>query len=119
MNNEVNRGRPTAGMLTKPSQRLKRMRTYLTARVNPSPIIVLGNQESGTSTIAVLLAKATRASVTLDFPCWSYREAYRGTELIQTFVDKNRIAFSRDIVKEPALHCPPRKPRAGCWAASG
>ncbi len=78
------------------------------ARVNPRPVIVLGNQKSGTSAVAGLVASATRRSVALDLrneqsasptfiPCRLGRLPF--SELVR----RNRLDFSRDIVKEPNL----------------
>ena len=78
------------------------------ARVNPHPVIVLGNQKAGTSAIAALLAEATRSSVTLDL---RNEQAARptfiscrlGRATFAELVRRNRLDFSRDIVKEPNL----------------
>ncbi len=77
------------------------------ARVNPQPIIVLGNQKSGTTAIAALLAEMTGLSVSLDLrreisrtvlPMVRSREMSFGR-----FVRRNGLDFSRAIVKEPGL----------------
>ena len=76
-------------------------------RVNPSPIFILGNQRSGTSAIAALLAKVTGMSVTVDLAKNSRRPAhhkvYQGVLPFSEFVKVNRLAFARDIIKEPSL----------------
>jgi hypothetical protein len=78
------------------------------ARVNTQPVIVLGNQKAGTSAIAALLAAATRSSVTLDLrneqtahP--TFVRCRLGHVPFAELVRRNRLDFSRDIVKEPNL----------------
>jgi hypothetical protein len=78
----------------------------LAARPNPHPLFVFGNQKSGTSAVAGLLAAATQKSVTLDFA--GATEPYIGRLLrhetsLGEFVRANAWAFSADIVKEPNL----------------
>ena len=78
------------------------------ARVNPEPIVVLGNQKAGTSAIAALLGAATRRSVTLDLRNEQTAEPmFIGCRLgrapFAELVRRNRLDFSRDIVKEPNL----------------
>lgn len=79
----------------------------INARVNPSPIIVLGNQKSGTSAIAALLSEMTGLSVSIDLrkevdrP--TYQKVKRGELSFAEFVRVNKLDFSRDIVKEPNL----------------
>ncbi|WP_413165278.1 sulfotransferase [Capilliphycus salinus ALCB114379] len=77
------------------------------AKINPHPIIVLGNQKSGTSVIAALLGKLTNLSVTIDL----YKEidhplhhqVIQGKLSFEEFVRLNKLDFSREIVKEPNL----------------
>ncbi|MEJ2720910.1 MAG: sulfotransferase, partial [bacterium] len=79
----------------------------ITAKINPAPIIVLGNQKSGTTAIAALLAEAAGLSVALDL----YREfntpvidrIKTGDLTMKAFVKRNKLDFSRDIIKEPSL----------------
>lgn len=90
-----------------PSSRLigERLRTR-SAKINPNPIFVFGNQKSGTTAIAALLAEATGLSATLDFAGGNGNRAIRlirGETPIAEFVHRNAWAFSRDIVKEPNL----------------
>ena len=76
-------------------------------RVNPRPLLVLGNQKSGTSAIAALLAGATGQSVTLDLKreVWhpSFQRIPSGELSFEGFLARNRWAFSREVVKEPNL----------------
>jgi len=75
-------------------------------KVNPTPIFVLGNQKSGTTAIAALLAKYTDRSVALDLrgiyePMQTAIHA--GDITFEDFVRLNKYDFSRDIIKEPCL----------------
>ncbi len=77
------------------------------ASIHPHPIFVLGNQKSGTSAIAVLLSEISGLSVTNDLVKEMKRpildRVHRGEISFSTFLQKNRLDFSRDIVKEPSL----------------
>jgi len=81
----------------------------VTAQINPVPIFVIGNQKSGTSAIAVLLAELTRLSLSMDLEreylsrSQSYIRMKRGELSFETFLARNRLSFSRDIVKEANL----------------
>ncbi len=74
---------------------------------NRVPVVVLGNQKSGTSAIAGLLAEFTGSTSTLDI----YTEIRRqdlisvvtGSLPVCSFVRRHRRSFSRDIVKHPNL----------------
>jgi hypothetical protein len=70
-------------------------------------LFVLGNQKSGTTAIAALLAELTSASVTLDIP-GLYREptqsaVLKGKRELADVIKRNRREFSRNIVKDPTL----------------
>lgn len=76
------------------------------ASVNESPIIVLGNQKSGTTAIAVLLAERTGLNVEWDLSMHNYSlvvDIYRGDRTINHLVEKNKIFFSKDIIKDCTL----------------
>lgn len=79
----------------------------LAAKIHPAPIIVLGNQKSGTTAIAALLAEATGLSVTLDLRkemTDPVADKVKTGELpIEALVKRNKFDFSRDIIKEPGL----------------
>jgi len=82
------------------------MVTALSAQVNPSPVIVLGHQKSGTTAIAALLAARTGLSVTLDIPGLHepVQSQIHAQQLpFDAFLHRNRVEFSRDIIKEPCL----------------
>ncbi len=78
-----------------------------TARINRRPILILGNQKSGTSAIAALLGEMSGLSVTIDLTkanrIANYDSLLRGELSFSEFVDMNRLDFSRQIVKEPNL----------------
>jgi len=83
----------------------ERVRAF-SAVPNPHPLFIFGNQKSGTTAVAGLLAAATGKSVTLDFA--GATEPYLGRLLrretpIDEFVHTNAWAFSAEIVKEPSL----------------
>jgi len=88
-------------------RKARRIYDTLFARVNEKPIFILGNQKSGTTVIALLLADATLTSVTIDL----FKEIYdpEFQHLFQHpgrfagFIKKNRADFSRNFVKEPNL----------------
>lgn len=80
-----------------------------TASVHRKPIFVLGNQKSGTTAIAALLAELTGLDVTLDLPTWRYRwmpkvlQVARKKISFARLVRAHRLSFSRPIIKEPQL----------------
>lgn len=87
----------------------KRLFCYIKSRfaaVNENPIIVLGNQKSGTSAIAHLLADFGGLSKTIDIPpLWVpvVFEVMHGQIDFQDMVRRHRFYFSTDIIKEPNM----------------
>ncbi len=79
----------------------------ITSRINRNPIIVLGNQKSGTSAIAALLSEMTGLSVSIDLrkevDSPTYHQVKKGDLSFAEFVRANKLDFSREIVKEPNL----------------
>lgn len=78
------------------------------ARINPAPLFVLGNQKSGTSAIAALLAQALRASLTLDLIVTPGYEqdllaAHRSQKGFLDFLNRRKYEFSKEVIKEPSL----------------
>jgi hypothetical protein len=74
--------------------------------VTRNPIIVLGNQKSGTSAIAGLLGEATGLPTTIDLRGLygdNLSRLYSGELSFPQFVGMNRKDFSRSIIKEPNL----------------
>ncbi len=90
-----------------PGKKLIRERVRaLATQPHPRPIFVFGNQKSGTTAVAGLLAAATDKRATLDFA--GATEPFIGRLLrrettLDAFVRMNAWAFSADIVKEPNL----------------
>jgi hypothetical protein len=74
--------------------------------VNPEPILVLGNQKSGTSAITALLGEATGLTYSIDVFCFfgdAERKLLKGEADFGAFVEKACYRFSKDIVKEPSF----------------
>lgn len=85
---------------------IKRRQLAKTVEVNEHPIFMLGNQKSGTSAIAALLADLTGVSVTIDIPgiCEPVQPRLHNNKLsFAKFVAANKYDFSKDIIKEPSL----------------
>jgi hypothetical protein len=93
------------------SVRRKAVRLYHHAasavcKPNPNAVIGLGNQKSGTTAIAALLARHTNSTVTLDLPdiAGPVKIKLKAGEVpFQSFVRRNASELSRDIIKEPNL----------------
>jgi hypothetical protein len=76
------------------------------ANVEEAPIFILGNEKSGTTVIADLLAKACDFSVTLDIPpIWNpvQLDIHGNKDALWRLVQKNKYYFSNKIIKEPVL----------------
>ncbi len=76
------------------------------ASVNETPILVLGNQKSGTTAIAALLAERAGLSVTWDLTMHDHTlivEVYKGRAAFEEFVQKNRYGFSKQVIKDCTL----------------
>jgi len=77
------------------------------AGIKENAIIVLGNQKSGTSAIAQLLADFGGLSKTIDIPpIWDpvvFNRIINGEIDFSSFVNRNRFYFSTDLIKEPNL----------------
>lgn len=78
----------------------------LVSSANPNPIIIVGNQKSGTTAIAALAAMASEKKVTLDFffriP-YAERAILEGHSSFSDFVEKHSSFFTSDIIKEPGM----------------
>ncbi len=83
-----------------------RIREWL-ATTHQSPVFVLGNQKSGTTAIAALLAKATGHRATLDFffrrDPWEVQRYHEGSLRLVDICARNKLEFSRKIIKDPDL----------------
>lgn len=76
------------------------------SKPNASPRFVFGNQKSGTSAVAGLIAAAAGLPLITDFAGAQepfIGELIRGEIPIATYVKRNAWAFSAPIVKEPSL----------------
>jgi hypothetical protein len=98
--------------------RIRRMYEWIErqlATVNETPIFALGNQKTGTTAIAVLLAERARLSVEWVLTAGDSTlvvDLCRGAVPLDTLVEKNQLEFSRDVMKAPNLmflHGPLRK----------
>ncbi len=75
-------------------------------QINKRPIFVLGNQKSGTTAVAALLALYGGRSATLDIlhvPADILLKLHSGKLPVWDFVKQNKLDFSRAIIKEPWL----------------
>ncbi len=83
----------------------ERWRRY-TSQANPNPILVFGNQKSGTSAVTALLGETTGLSYTVDMFCLygdlEERLLKKETSLDE-LLDRARFYFSREIIKEPGF----------------
>lgn len=112
--------RKTSNLALKPlkfafdkSKAIKRIYRMKMARVHPEPIIIIGNQKSGTTAIASLLGEATGQSVTIDmfhlinkkepFYRESLYKLYSQSLNLNSFIEKKAFYFSTKIIKEPEL----------------
>ena len=81
--------------------------------IHPSPIIVLGNQKSGTTVIAALLSKATKTTVAID-PWYQIQnkldigsqinlqqQLYENSSKFKSFIEQNNQYFYFKVIKEP------------------
>ncbi|MFQ5510401.1 MAG: sulfotransferase [Candidatus Krumholzibacteriia bacterium] len=79
----------------------------LGATVHTGPLLILGNQKSGTTAIAALLSEMTGIRATLDLkkemsdPVIDHVKS--GAMSFDAFVRRNKLDFSRPIIKEPSL----------------
>lgn len=71
------------------------------------PVLVLGNQKSGTSAISALLGMATKSDVQVDFfykcPGVVEDKIHSGEMRLDFFIKKHPCYFSSKIIKEPGL----------------
>ena len=78
----------------------------MVSKANPAPIFIFGNQKSGTSAVAGLLAEATALPLIADFAGAQMPfigDLIAGRTRVETFVSRNAWAFSAPLVKDPGL----------------
>ena len=93
--------------------RIKNQYLLKNGAIYPSPIIVLGNQKSGTTVIAALLSKATRKTVAID-PWFQIQNKldiesqinlqqrlYENSSKFNNFIEQNNQYFYFEVIKEP------------------
>lgn len=88
-------------------KRLGEFSRNASAQVHPCPLFVFGNQKSGTSVIAALIAANADLNVTIDFQPEvrfpTVPDVVSGHKTMRSFISRNRLGFSRPVIKEPAL----------------
>jgi hypothetical protein len=93
--------------LIDPKVRLKRKLGRLLCPVEREPIFILGNHKSGTSAIAGILAELVGLPTTIDLPsemeCPTFHQVRQGIFSFQDFIQKNKLEFSRKLIKVPEL----------------
>jgi hypothetical protein len=78
-------------------------------KIHRKPVFILGNQKAGTSVIAALLSQATGCSVSIDLAREFlgngsvFKKIKNGSAGFDTVIQRNRLDFSRDIIKEANL----------------
>ena len=77
-------------------------------KINPTPIFILGNQKSGTSAIASLLGSLSGKITAVDLFLSGYYPSlitnWKNKKInTQDFINKNKVEFSSEIIKEPHL----------------
>ena len=86
---------------------LKITENLIASPFHAAPIFILGNQKSGTSAIAALLAELTALSAIVDLKKEIENPTYHRVKIgelsFAEFVKLNRLDFSKDIIKEPNL----------------
>ena len=80
---------------------------YALYKVREDPVVIFGNQKTGTSAIAALLARATGNDYDIDIAGFrnpEYTRLHAGEVDFRELVEKRaRIEFSKGVVKEPNL----------------
>jgi len=85
---------------------LRKLSDHFRFSVNRSATVILGNQKSGTSAIAHLLADACALTKTVDIPAvWppAMDDLLKGDLDLDSLARQNRELFSREVIKEPYL----------------
>jgi hypothetical protein len=82
----------------------ERCRSVFHSYPTDDKIFIYGNQKSGTSAVAKLLSIATNEQVQVDFcgAWYPHFDMVKGVNL-EKFINVNRYAFSKKIIKEPNI----------------
>ena len=78
----------------------------LFSKINSDPLLILGNQKSGTTVIASLLSKATKKTLTSDIKSLIKNPSLKldfKLLCLNDFIKQHKYDFSKDIIKEPFL----------------
>lgn len=98
------RWRFAARRLWRALDRLSKGAPFRRLEPNPNPILVVGNQKSGTSAVAGLLAKASNKSVAIDLIGELIRptvpKVVSGEWPVSEFLHHNNVDFTRGIIKD-------------------
>jgi len=100
-------------LFSKPFRIVKEKYAISNRRISQSPVIILGNQKTGTTVIASLLGKATKKNFVID-PVYQIQykansvgqlslqqQLYQDTNTLQAFIENNKQYFSYELIKEP------------------
>src|SRR5919112_5454843 len=94
------------GLILKAGKRAELFVRNRTTRINHRPLIFLGKGKSGTTAITALFADATGKTGALDIRGLyidGLRPILRGHSHLRSVIKTQRVAFSRDILKQPTL----------------
>jgi hypothetical protein len=92
----------------KSSRYESRKKDFLDKLINANRVVVLGNQKTGSTAIADLIAKRSGKTVALDIqeaipkPTWQLEQRY-GLAEFPDFLFEYASDFEKDIIKEPSL----------------
>lgn len=95
-----------SNVATRALRRFKHTVQNRLATVNRESLIFLGKGKSGTTAIAALFAEATGKTVSLDIPALfvdGIRPILLGRSSLASVIERERLAFSHDIIKQPTL----------------
>ena len=97
----------TSKDLFSPRVRLKRKLNRLFGQIEDEPVFILGNHKAGTSAIAGIFAEMVGLPTTIDLPSEmespTFHQVQQGLVSFQEFIQKNRVEFSRKLIKAPEL----------------
>lgn len=89
------------------SRQLSRLCEKYFCSLEQEPVFILGNQKSGTTAVAALIAEASDQSVAIDlrneFSRPTFQFVHQGHITLDEHININKIEFTRKIIKEPNL----------------